>query len=137
MAIAPGPRVISIKLPYAWAILIGRKKFENRSWNTPSRGMVFIHARRSLTRADVAWLRDPFRLRVPDDVQRGAIVAAATSTRVVTRSTAKRFGKWFEGKYGWVFTDVRPLHRPVRTKGKLGLYRPAPALRSAVERQRR
>lgn len=54
MAIAPGPRVLSIKPPYAWAILIGRKKVENRSWNTPYRGTVFIHASRSLTRADVS-----------------------------------------------------------------------------------
>src|SRR4051794_18968482 len=41
---APAPRVLSLKQPWAWAVSAGKKKVENRSWNTPYRGTVYIHA---------------------------------------------------------------------------------------------
>ncbi len=44
---------------------------------------------------------------------------------VVTRLGAARFGRWFEGPYGFVLSNVRPLKRPVPTLGKLGLFRPS------------
>jgi hypothetical protein len=37
MAVTPGPRVLSVKQPWAWAIVSGLKYVENRSWKTPSR----------------------------------------------------------------------------------------------------
>jgi ASCH domain len=46
MAVTPGPRVLSMKQPWAWAIVSGLKHVENRSWKTPYRGTVYIHASR-------------------------------------------------------------------------------------------
>jgi hypothetical protein len=137
MAIAPGPRVISIRQPWAWAIASGRKKVENRTWQTPYRGPVYIHASSNPDANAAEWIRRQFRVTVPDDLQRCAVVAVADLTDVVTRKRAKRFGKWFEGPYGFVLTNVRPLRTPVRTLGKLGLFRPSPALKRSVEEQSR
>lgn len=135
MAIAPGPRVLSVRPPFAWAIAIGRKKVENRTWQTPYRGVVYIHASGSRDRAGAEWLENTFRIRVPADVPRGAIVAVGELTDVVTRRNAGRFGRWFTGPYGFVLSNVRVLRFPVKTLGKLGLFRPSPALKRSVERQ--
>lgn len=48
-----GPRVLSLKQPWAWAVATGRKKVENRSWSTPYRGTVYIHASKKLDRAAI------------------------------------------------------------------------------------
>jgi hypothetical protein len=137
MAIAPGPRVLSIRQPWAWAIASGRKKVENRTWQTPYRGTVYIHASSNRDANAVEWIRRKVRVIVPDDLPRCAIVAVAELTDVVTRKRARRFGKWFEGPYGFVLTNVRPLRSPVRTLGKLGLFQPSSALKRSVERQTR
>lgn len=41
MPTLPGPRVLSIQQPWAWAIAAGHKRVENRSWSTRYRGVVF------------------------------------------------------------------------------------------------
>jgi len=95
--------------------------------------LVFIHASRSTKRAPAQWLAETFKLKVPIDVPLGAIVAIADLTDVVTRKNAKRFGRWFVGPYGFVLSNVRALQFPVKTLGKLGLYRPSVSLRRRVE----
>jgi hypothetical protein len=135
MPIAPGPRVLTVRQPWAWAIASGRKKVENRTWSTPYRGVVYIHASRALNPAADEWLARTFKIKVPVDVPRGAIVAVADLTDVITRKNAKRFGRWFSGPYGLVLSNVRVLRAPVKTLGKLGLFRPSPSLKRSVEKQ--
>ncbi len=137
MPTALGPRVISVRQPFAWAISSGRKKVENRSWQTPYRGTVYIHAGGGFNRAGANWLARTFRINAPADAPRGAVIAVAELTDVVTRRRAKRFGRWFVGPYGLVLGNVRVLRKPVKTLGKLGLYRPSPSLKRAVEKQLR
>ena len=107
MAIAPGPRVLSIQQPWAWAIASGRKKVENRSWPTPYRGTVYIHASGKLNREGVQWLRRRLGSKVPSEFQPSAIVAIAEISDVVTRKDARRFGAWFSGPYG-IVSDQGP-----------------------------
>ena len=137
MAIAPGPRVLSIQQPWAWAIACGLKKVENRKWSTPYRGTVYIHASSKLDRRGVEWIQRHFRATVPSELPQCAVVAVVELQDVITRRRAVCFGKWFEGPYGFVLADVQPLRSPVRTLGKLGLYRASPPLVRSVEMQRR
>jgi hypothetical protein len=130
-----GPRVLSIRQPWASAIAIGRKKVENRNWSTSYRGDVYIHASLTLDRQAIDWLRREVRLEAPADPPVGAVIAVAELVDVVTRKRAARFGKWFFGPYGFVLQNVRRLRRPVRTLGKLGLFRPSSALKRNVGRQ--
>lgn len=37
-------RALTIRQPWAWAIIHGGKDIENRSWNTKHRGPLVIHA---------------------------------------------------------------------------------------------
>jgi hypothetical protein len=73
------------------------------------------------------------RLRVPEELVEGAIVAVADLGGVVTEERAKRFGRWFFGPYGFVLDNVQPLHRPVPARGKLGLWRADKRLVNKVE----
>lgn len=132
---APGPRVLTVRQPFAWAIASGRKKVENRKWQTPYRGVVYIHAGRAFRREAAEWLAQTFRIKVPQNLPRGAVVAVADLTDVVTHKNAKRFGRWFSGPYGLVLSNVRVLRSPVKTVGKLNLFRASPSLRRSVEKQ--
>jgi hypothetical protein len=46
-----------LKQPWAWAVAAGKKNIENRSWCTPYRGTVYIHASSKLDRGGIEWLR--------------------------------------------------------------------------------
>jgi hypothetical protein len=136
MPVAPGPRVLSIRQPWAWAITKGHKRVENRSWNTPYRGTVYIHASSKTDWYQADWIEDTFRIRVPNELPNSAIVAVAELKDVITRRKGqRRFGRWFEGPYGFVFSKVRALKSPIRMHGKLGLFRASKNLQSKVERQ--
>ena len=43
-------KAISIRPPWAWAILHAGKDIENRTWNTKIRGTIAIHASQSMSR---------------------------------------------------------------------------------------
>jgi hypothetical protein len=138
MAIAPGPRVLSIRQPWAWAICTGRKKVENRTWNTPYRGTVYIHASSRTDWNQADWIEETFRIRVPDELTNSAVVAVAELRDVgdvVTGRKGKRFGRWFEGPYGFVLANVRTLRKPIRMNGQLGLFRASNQLQKRVQSQ--
>jgi hypothetical protein len=40
----PAVRVVTIRQPWAWAIVYGGKDVENRRWRTSYRGPLLIHA---------------------------------------------------------------------------------------------
>src|SRR5204863_4540171 len=42
-----GPRIPSLRQRWAWAVAAGRNQMENRTWSTPYRGTVYIHASRT------------------------------------------------------------------------------------------
>lgn len=129
------PRVLSIQQPWAWAIALGRKRVENRSWSTKYRGEVYIHASTKLDRDGLEWLRREVRLRPPGNLPSGAVVAVAELVDVITKRRSALFGKWFLGPYGFVLRNVQPLRRPIPTTGKLGLFRPSTSVVRCVKRQ--
>src|SRR5258708_37619523 len=94
---------------------LGPQESRNRTWSTPYRGTVYIHASSTLERNGVDQIRRQFKLVVPDDLPKCAVVAVDELKDVVTRRRAARFGKWFEGAYGFDLTNVRPFRTPVRT----------------------
>ena len=135
MATLEGPRVLSIRQPWAWAISRGHKKVENRTWRTSYRGVIYIHASTTLERHELKWLTSKARVRPPREFVHGAVVAVAVLSDVVKRRDAGRLRPWFFGPYGFVLTKIRALRKPVRTTGRLGLFRASPSLVRAVNRQ--
>src|SRR5262245_35749669 len=84
-------KVLSVQQPYAWLIVHGIKKIENRTWCPSYRGPFHVHASQTLygTREERERLRSMIRKRFAidmpsdDDLERGGIIGAATLVDVV------------------------------------------------------
>jgi hypothetical protein len=123
-------RAISIRQPWAWAIVHAGKDVENRSLNAaraylPAIGQrIFIHASaRRPTKDDIEWLAGYFHerdLALPpmSALPFGGIVGSA----VVTDIVASHRSRWFDGQMALVLADAREEpYRPL--KGALGLWK--------------
>lgn len=121
-------RCLSIRQPYAYAIIMGFKPVENRDWPTRVRGQVLIHAGKREEAEDVdGVLRmiahqaglalDVIKLDYQAHRHLGAIVGAATITDCVTHME----NDWFYGPYGFVMSDPR-WGGPVTFRGALGFF---------------
>lgn len=110
---------ITIRQPWASAILAGVKTVENRSWRPPERLMgerIAIHAgaARPSTEA-LAYCRA--RGFEPAEMPSGVILCTAVLESVHETSN----DPWFMGPLGWVLRDVRPARRRA-IKGRLGFF---------------
>lgn len=115
-------KVLSIRQPFAHLIVVGEKDVENRTWETPYRGPILIHAGKSMFEGHktlVKAMRDE-GMAVPEKFDRGGIVGVATLVDIVTRKRSRR-DYWFEGPCGWILENPRPLpFMPL--KGQLQLF---------------
>lgn len=113
-------KVLTVKQPWAWAIIHAGKNIENRGWRTRYRGPLAIHAgARMHTYTEMPHRAPP----VPDDLVFSAIIGMVDLVDVVEASRSK----WFEGEFGWVLRNPRPLRRPIPCGGRLGLWTLPPA----------
>lgn len=125
------PRVaLSIRQPWAWAILHAGKDIENRTWATSFRGPVAIHAAKGMTAEEVTEFSEflgDLRLGgvVPSSVKgphygslpRGGIIGVAEITGCVNRSGSP----WFFGPWGFTIANARPVDF-IPCRGALGFF---------------
>jgi len=118
-------KAITIRQPWAWAVIHAGKNIENRSWNTHLRGRVAVHAARSMTWAEYEdgceFIRSINRgIRIPayEDMVRGAIVGTVEIVDCVQKSDSP----WYCGKYGFVLARPQALPTPIPCKGALGFW---------------
>lgn len=112
-------RCLSIRQPWASLIIAGHKKIENRTWATPYRGPLLIHASQRVDpEADTRGLLTPAAIA---QLPRGGIIGVVFLDDCVTASNSP----WFTGPVGWVITH--PLALPFhRCRGQLSLFEVAP-----------
>lgn len=128
-------KALSLWQPWASAIAVGAKTIETRSWWTPYRGALAIHA----AKTDNAELREFFtwdacqslRRHYPtfDDLPFGAIVATCRlveclkTTDIDGLTTQERaLGDYTAGRYGWVLAEIRMLPLPIPARGAQQLW---------------
>lgn len=120
-----GVRVLTIRQPWAWLIQAGYKDLENRSWSTPYRGPLLIHAGAAFDSQCDAILDEArsHDMYVPARAQltRGALVAVVDLMDVITEDDPRADSIWFFGPYGWVLAHPRPIV-PIPSKGRLGFW---------------
>lgn len=118
-------KALSIRQPWAYAILHLGKPVENRTWHTRYRGPIYLHASGSLTRHEymefLLFYQQKIKggLPVPPAaaLPKGGIVGKA----VIADCVSKHDSTWFFGPYGFVLTDVESM--PFRKlRGELGLF---------------
>nr|WP_150272265.1 ASCH domain-containing protein [Paenibacillus tepidiphilus] len=130
-------RCITIRQPWATLIALGEKRFETRSWRTPYRGELAIHAGKKLDRASCA--REPVRSVLAqhgltaDDLPLGAIIATCilsecTETLEVMAESdwpgghESVFGDYTPGRFAWKLAEVVALKHPIAAQGRLGFW---------------
>jgi hypothetical protein len=105
------PVALTVRQPWASAIIYAGKDVENRSWTTSHRGRLYIHAG---MRADPEEVLSPV---IP--TPRGVILGYVQLLDIVTNSKSR----WAEpGQYHWLLANPVLLSTPVPAKGRLGLW---------------
>jgi hypothetical protein len=123
-------KALSIRQPWAWAILDAGKDVENRNWqpNNPNlrfRGEFFIHAAQGMTVREYSDFADFYQLQIDPKafppsravLPRGGIVGIAEIADIVTDHASP----WFFGRVGLVLRNVRRTNF-VLMKGALGFF---------------
>jgi tetratricopeptide (TPR) repeat protein len=125
-------RCLSVRQPWAWAIVTGLKDIENRSWGTDYRGPIVIHAAtnkavatRFLRNADAALPKVTFDY--------GALVGVANLTDVLPLTAELESDPWAWGPFCWRLAAPRRFRVPIPAKGKLNLYTLSEELSRSVQ----
>lgn len=120
-------KALTIKQPWAVCIVHGYKDVENRSWSTPYRGTLAIHAGKAqapreqldffynLQQRGVAPRQDGFLSQPPT----GAIIGTVDLVDVVEGYDSP----WsMDTRYQWVLANAVVFDEPIPATGKLGLW---------------
>ena len=137
-------KCLTLHQPWAWAITAGHKRIETRSWSTPYRGWLLIHAGKTLDADFVSQLAaDGWGF--PDPLERGAVVAVcrliacepAESVRDTITAGDAYFGGYDAGRYAWALGHIQALSEPVPCRGFQKLWNPPAEVFAAVAAQDR
>ena len=118
-------KTLSIRQPWAWAIMHGGKDIENRDWPTKIRGTVLIHTGKKKDYAEFLSVKcfveeTGLDIHLPNyhEMPYGCIIGSVEVVDCVTESDSP----WFFGKYGFVLKDPRPFPKPIPYPGRLGFF---------------
>lgn len=125
-------KALSIRQPWAWAILRAGKDIENRDWSPRNPGLRFrgrcvVHASAKADRSEfvgaVAWMVQDMGIplsSIPafDAAPRGALLGTVDVFNVVDDSPSL----WFFGPVGLLLREPRPFQHPIPFKGALGFF---------------
>lgn len=118
-------KALSIHQPYADLIVRGEKFVENRTWATPWRGLLLIHASKG------SRYLSPEKLA---EYPTGCLVGAADLVAVVRlplvddgqltpgQAEVVRQHEHAEGPFGWVLANVRRFDWPLAWRGAQGVF---------------
>lgn len=120
---------LSIRQPWAWLIVHGHKLVENRTWETPYRGPVLVHAGKVMTKAeyqecvDYAELLGITCIPPADELERGGFVGRTSIYDCVSDADIR----FFEGPFGFLLREEEARFLPfVPYKGHLGFFNVKP-----------
>ncbi len=117
---------ISIRQPWLELILRGAKSIELRKWTTDYRGLLWLHAPKTVVEVP--------SLRFDEPLFTGGYVGYATLQAIMAMDPRRweswRADHWDPGRYmpgyfGWVLSDVVRFRNPLPALGKLGLFEPS------------
>ncbi len=145
-------KVLTLTQPWATLVAIGAKKIETRSWSTPYRGPLAIHAAKGFPKWAKEGCAEPLfhealyaagydiGLRSSDILPRGMVIATCRLLDCLPMEAAgcvsgvfddypelntaqeRAFGDYAVGRWAWVLEDVKVLPEPIPAKGALGLW---------------
>ncbi|MEO0637809.1 MAG: hypothetical protein AAFY73_14320 [Pseudomonadota bacterium] len=126
------PLALSVRQPWAWAIIHGGKDVENRSPGSIRAGRmdcrpIAIHAASGMTRQEYEWAvwrlqQDGLTLPRPDDLPRRAIIGMVDVVAIVDSATKPWCDSpFFGGKAGLALENPR-ARPPIPATGEIGYF---------------
>jgi len=109
-------KALSIRQPWAWAILHAGKDVENRTWQTFYRGPLLVHAPKGFDMPGKKWMLSQ-GIAVPGNLTRGGIVGRVRLVDCVTSLASP----WFQGPFGFVLEAPEEIQF-YNCVGRLGLF---------------
>jgi len=117
-------KALTICQPWAWLIVHGPKRYENRRWRTSHRGPLLVHAGKSRDQVDEAalraWRRRGITVPALTDLPYGAIVGVCRLLDCLPIDGID--DEWACGPWCWQLGDVRPGADPIPYRGGRGLF---------------
>jgi hypothetical protein len=128
-------KAISIRQPWAWAIIHAGKDIENRKWGTFLRGRVCVHASQGMGNEEyrdaARFITDTLKRPPTDDwlmkwhgvcaapymLKRGGIIGTVEIVDCLRESDSP----WFFGPYGFVLANPEPVDF-IEVKGALNFF---------------
>lgn len=123
-------KVLSIKEPFATLIKDKVKIYETRSWKTNYRGQIYIHASKSLSKS----LNVPKSQKyLKSNINPGYILCKCNLVDCLpmtkefikyinNETTEGDYGVYSQGRYAWKLEVLEVLSKPIKAKGKLGIW---------------
>lgn len=131
-------KAISLWQPWATLCVLGLKRYETRSWATPYRGELVIHAAKRWTEDEREMLmefEDEFEIGAAKALWRdkrlfGAALGVVTLTAIYrTEELAPKlspqeyaFGNYDIGRYAWRLENPRLFPEPIPYRGQQGMW---------------
>lgn len=122
------PLALSVRQPWAWAIIYGGKVIENRTLGSIKTGnmdcrSICIHAATGMAEEEYRWglwrlEKHGVRCPRPDALPRGGIIGTVDVVDIITESDSA----WFGGKAGLVLENPQSID-PVPCTGALGYFK--------------
>lgn len=121
-------KAITIKQPWAWAIVAGYKDVDNRSRRTNYRGQLLIHAGLELDPKgfELLWEMGLYKM-LPFELPQGGLIGIVD----VVDCTKGYDSDWaFPGSWHWILRRPREFRGMLPCRGHLGLFQPEVSARS-------
>jgi hypothetical protein len=129
-------KTLTVRQPWAWAIAMGHKTIENRTWGTEYRGPLAIHSAAKWDDGQehaIRRVRDILReleiaypAKLADDLpysDTGRVLAVVDLVDICDGHPGCKCGPWaFPGHKHWRIANARRLVIPPAAKGRLGLW---------------
>ncbi len=122
-------KAISYHQPYAWMLANGYLDIDDRTWSTPYRGPLAIHASKAFSQHYYDYVRYHLNVPIPDipDLGYGVIMGVAKLVHVLKpeETTEVPHARRAHGGghcYGWQFTDITLFDEAVACRGQQGLF---------------
>lgn len=120
---------LTIRQPHASAILYLGKNIENRSWFTPHRGLIAIHAAASVDKDAPDWMANLLADRMPVS----HLIGVVEISDALVGAHRSRWAR--PGLVHWMLEKPKVLVDPVPCRGYQGLWRVPGPLEKRVSSQ--
>ena len=131
-------RALTVRQPWAWAIIFAGKDVENRSRNVAGshRGPMAVHAGVGPEPGDAWSFMATLGISPPPALAIGGVIGTVNLVDVHTVTRGCCSSPWAERSAGvhLVLRDPKPLFEPIRARGALGLWHVDADLETQIER---